>query len=678
LPSGLTLGAACTITGTAPSAGSTTVTIHATDSATPTANTVTGPVTVTVSPVPTLTLAGSLPNATLGVAYSQALTATGGIKPYSYALTAGSLPPGLTLATDGTISGTPTQVGASSFTVTVTDTESTPQTASLPLVLLVVYPTTTQDSELIGPYAFLFQGYDDVLSGVLAYQMATVGSFTADGTGVINNGEMDSNHQSSNPTGNTISSNQFLGTYTLDTNNRGLMAITELNSDGTTGATSIYAIVAKAPAPPSTISTQLSMIEFDGQNQVATRGSGTILAQQQVAFSAGLNGSYAFGLSGDTPCLPSCTIGIIAGPAAAVGQFTTNGDGLITVGTSDANIASTNYANESLTGSYGIADGNGRLELTLNTAGTPTAAYPTDYAVYMVGANQAFLMSLDKHSSFILLSGSAQLQTQSSFSNASLSGPIIGYENAQSNPGLLGAVLQNVLNFSTATIFRATSNATGTCTFTNVDVAGLNGLVNQLTGLGGNNALLNALLGTYQSTGTSACTVGANGRGVLNYPVPDSLLTQILALLGITATPPAPREFYLVSPNSGYFLETGYAGLGRFEAQNGSPFSVASLKGTYVYASQPAASLASINTSGIFVADGAGNANTLSDLNVGLGNINLLETDVAQSSTYQLSNANQGRFVYNTTVVIYEISPGRFVLLDTNALTTSPTISLLY
>jgi hypothetical protein len=102
------------------------------------------------------------------------------------------------------------------------------------------------------------------------------------------------------------------------------------------------------------------------------------------------------------------------------------------------------------------------------------------------------------------------------------------------------------------------------------------------------------------------------------------------------------------------------------------------LNGTYVYASQPAASLASINTSGIFVADGAGHANTLSDLNVGVGNINLLETDVAQSSTYQVSNANQGRFVYNTTVVIYEISPGRFVLLDTNALTTSPTISLLY
>ena len=128
-----------------------------------------------------------------------------------------------------------------------TDTETTPQTASLPLVLLVVYPTTATDSELIGPYAFLFQGYDDVLAGVLAYQTATIGSLTADGTGVISDGELDANHQSSNPSGNTISSQQFLGTYTLGAASRGYMTITRLNADGTTGGSSTHAITAKAP-----------------------------------------------------------------------------------------------------------------------------------------------------------------------------------------------------------------------------------------------------------------------------------------------------------------------------------------------------------------------------------------------------------------------------------------------
>ena len=678
LPNGLTLGSACNISGTPTAAGNSAVTIHAVDSTTPTPNTVTGPVTVTVTSVPTLTLSGSLPNATLGVAYAQALTASGGIKPYTYTLTAGGLPPGLSFSSDGTISGTPTKAGASSFTVTVTDTEGTPQTASLPLVLLVVYPATTQDAELIGPYAFLFQGYDDVAAGVLAYQMATIGSFTADGTGIVGDGELDSNHQSSNPSGNTIASHQFLGTYTLDANSRGYMTITTLNSDGTTGASSTYAITAKAPVPPGTVTTEVAMIEFDDNGLVGTRGSGTMLAQQPVAFSAGLDGSYAFGLSGDTPCLPACTIGIIAGPAAAVGQFSTDGTSLLTGGTSDANIATTNYANETLTGSYGLADGNGRVQLAMNTAGTP-GAYPSDFAVYLVSANQAFLMSIDKHSTYVLLAGTTQLQTQTTFSNESMSGAVIGYENAQSDPGLLSTTLQNVLNVSMATIFRAVGDpAVGTCNFTNVDVAGLTALINQLTGLGGNNADLNALLGTYQSTGSSTCMVAANGRGVLNYPDPDLALINALELLGLPTTPPPPREFYLVSPGSGYFLETGYAGLGRFEPQTGSPYTLASLNGTYVYASLPAASLASINTSGIFTADGAGDATTLSDMNIGIGTFNVLKTDVANTSTYHLTDAIAGRFIYNTTVVIYEIAPGRFVLVDINPLTTSPSISLLY
>jgi hypothetical protein len=678
LPAGLTLNSACVVSGTPTTAGTTTVQIHAVDSATPTANTVTGPVSITVSPIPTLTLTGSLPNATLGVTYSQTLVASGGIKPYTYSLTAGSLPAGLTLSAGGTISGTPTAPGASSFTVTVTDTEPTPQTASLPLVLLVVYPTTTTDGEMIGPYAFLFQGYDDVAAGVLAYQTATIGSMTADGTGVISDGELDANHQSSNPTGNTVSSQQFVGTYTLATNNLGYMAITPLHADGTTGTTSIYAIAAKAPVSPATVSTQLDMIEFDDNGLQGTRGSGSILAQTPSVFSAGLTGSYAFGLSGDSPCLPTCTIGIVAGPVAAVGQFTTDDISSITAGASDANIATTNYANAGLTGSYGAADSNGRLDLTLKTAGTPNGIYPTDFAVYMVNANQAFVMSIDKHSAYLLLAGTAQSQTQASFSSASMSGAFVGYENAQSDPGLLGVTLQNVLNLSTATIFRATGNGAGTCDFTNVDVAGLTGLVDGLTGLGSSATIQNALLGKYQSTGNSTCTVAANGRGVLHYPNPSTLLDNLLLLLGLPVAPPPPREFYLISPNKGYFLETGYAGLGKFEAQSGSPYSRASLDGTYVYASQPAASLASINTSGILVADGAGNATATYDANVGVGTLNVLQTDVTNTTTYQLSDATAGRFVLGTTFVIYEIAPGRFVMVDTNILTTSPGISLLF
>ena len=65
----------------------------------------------------------------------------GGITPYTWTVTVGSLPAGLTLnATTGVISGSPsgTFVGAVNFTVTVTDSETpTPQTASASLSITI-------------------------------------------------------------------------------------------------------------------------------------------------------------------------------------------------------------------------------------------------------------------------------------------------------------------------------------------------------------------------------------------------------------------------------------------------------------------------------------------------------------------------------------------------------------
>jgi hypothetical protein len=57
--------------------------------------------------------------------YSQKVVASDGTGPYSYASSRGALPPGLMLASDGTLSGTPTQAGNYTFSVSATD--STPQ-----------------------------------------------------------------------------------------------------------------------------------------------------------------------------------------------------------------------------------------------------------------------------------------------------------------------------------------------------------------------------------------------------------------------------------------------------------------------------------------------------------------------------------------------------------------------
>jgi len=57
----------------------------------------------------------------VGVAYSQTLTASGGIAPYTYSVGSGSLPAGLTLSSTGTLSGTPTTGQTVSFTIVAVD-----------------------------------------------------------------------------------------------------------------------------------------------------------------------------------------------------------------------------------------------------------------------------------------------------------------------------------------------------------------------------------------------------------------------------------------------------------------------------------------------------------------------------------------------------------------------------
>lgn len=71
-----------------------------------------------------------LPSATVGTSYRYQFTATGGVLPYTFAFTQGSLPPGVQLSAQGLLSGTPNQAGMYSFAVEVCDS-STPQAQCL-------------------------------------------------------------------------------------------------------------------------------------------------------------------------------------------------------------------------------------------------------------------------------------------------------------------------------------------------------------------------------------------------------------------------------------------------------------------------------------------------------------------------------------------------------------------
>jgi hypothetical protein len=79
----------------------------------------------------------SLPSGTAAKSYATTLSATGGTAPYTWSIASGSLPAGLTLSSSGTLSGTPTTAGTSSFSIRAKDSESTPQTASKSLSMTI-------------------------------------------------------------------------------------------------------------------------------------------------------------------------------------------------------------------------------------------------------------------------------------------------------------------------------------------------------------------------------------------------------------------------------------------------------------------------------------------------------------------------------------------------------------
>jgi len=170
LPQGLSLNANTGVISGTPTGtftGTTTFSATATDSQTPSHATTTVNLSISVSAPPLKVTTASLPGGSIGTPYpSQTLQASGGAGAYTWAVTSGSLPVGLTLnAATGVISGTPggTFVGPVNFTVTVTDSETpTKQTASANLSITIsVAPlsvTTTSGSLPTGVVNSVYAG----------------------------------------------------------------------------------------------------------------------------------------------------------------------------------------------------------------------------------------------------------------------------------------------------------------------------------------------------------------------------------------------------------------------------------------------------------------------------------------------------------------------------------------
>jgi large repetitive protein len=83
----------------------------------------------------TLTAALGAAKAEVGMPFSSQQSAGGGSSSYTWSISKGALPAGVTLANDGTVSGTPTLAGRYAFTLTVTDNESRSKSVDVTLVV---------------------------------------------------------------------------------------------------------------------------------------------------------------------------------------------------------------------------------------------------------------------------------------------------------------------------------------------------------------------------------------------------------------------------------------------------------------------------------------------------------------------------------------------------------------
>ncbi len=148
LPAGLSLDANTgTITGTPKATGASNFTVQVIDAKGVGA---TKQFSITISGGLTITTAPGLPNGIIGLAYSATLSAAGGTPPYTWSVSIGSLPTGLTLnSSTGAITGPPSSAGSFKFTVQVTDSASV--TATKQLTLNVAQTLAISTASLRGP-----------------------------------------------------------------------------------------------------------------------------------------------------------------------------------------------------------------------------------------------------------------------------------------------------------------------------------------------------------------------------------------------------------------------------------------------------------------------------------------------------------------------------------------------
>jgi Putative Ig domain len=149
LPSGLNLATGTgVISGTTTASGTASFTVEVRDSESST-QTVSAKISLSVTAAPLTITSSTPPSGTDGTAYSSSLQASGGEPAYTWSISSGSLPSGLTLAaTTGVISGTPSASGTSKFTATVSDNSNPVETKSVAISIVVAAQQQTGSGKI--------------------------------------------------------------------------------------------------------------------------------------------------------------------------------------------------------------------------------------------------------------------------------------------------------------------------------------------------------------------------------------------------------------------------------------------------------------------------------------------------------------------------------------------------
>jgi hypothetical protein len=248
----------------------------------------------TQNPGPPLTVSmTSLPKGQVGTAYSAMLTASGGTSPYTWSISNGTLPTGLSLGgSTGAISGTPTQaVSNASLTFMVTDSSTPTQSQSVTLALTVnaaATPVSITTATL--PVATVNVAYSEQLaatggSGSYTWTLtAPVTGFSLSSTGLL----------TGTPTSTTTLSFAVKVADTTNSSNSGTATLTLTVNAASTGST-FYVSTSGSDSNPGTFGSPWRTIQHAANSVVAGDTVDVLAGTYNESVTIAASGSAAAG-----------------------------------------------------------------------------------------------------------------------------------------------------------------------------------------------------------------------------------------------------------------------------------------------------------------------------------------------------------------------------------------------